>query len=182
MAVTEEARAARMAEAQEARAGRILDAARAVLAANGTSGLTMRAVAGEAGYTAGAVYSYFPSKEALLAALARDELDALAHEMKDGGDLGALNGRAVTALRRVVPLLTAARRGDVPAETERALTGRIIRILRMLDGAAGTDTPSDTLALWAGLVGIALLSWSGRFESLGVSEDDVAAALTARFA
>lgn len=198
----QDARATRKAEAQDARARRILDAARDVLAGTGIQGLTMRAVAGRAGYTAGAVYSYFASKEALLAALAADEMDRAARTLKEtarggggdggtgGADMEALAPVLAAALRRVVPLLTAARRGDVPAETERALTGRIIRILHILDAAAGPGglretgpegNAADTLALWSGLVGLALLAWSGRFESLGVAEEAVAAALAARF-
>lgn len=98
----QDARATRKAEAQDARARRILDAARDVLAGTGIQGLTMRAVAGRAGYTAGAVYSYFASKEALLAALAADEMDRAARTLKetarggggDGGTGGAEIGRA----------------------------------------------------------------------------------------
>ena len=186
-----ETRARRRAEGHEARGRAILEAARAVLSEQGISGLTMRMVAGRAGYTAGAVYSYFSSREALLAALAADELDAAARVLKSAPrDLESLSLPLAEALRRVVPLLAAARRGDVPAETERALTGRIIRILHIFNAATGpggvrasgpAGEAADTLALWSGLVGVALLAWSGRFHSLGVAEEDVIAALAARF-
>jgi len=187
-----EARSRRRAEGQEARAARIGDAARDILTETGISGLTMRAVAARAGYTAGSVYSYFPSKEALLAALAVDEIDGLGKRLRQetAPDLGARARETVGVLRRVVPLLTAARRGDVPPDTERALTGRIIVILRLLDervaegGIRDDDNRSqalDTIGLWSSLVGIALLSGSGRFASLDVTDDDVTEALIARF-
>ncbi|MGD1934735.1 MAG: TetR/AcrR family transcriptional regulator [Candidatus Phaeomarinobacter sp.] len=186
------ARDARKAEGQQVRAARIRDAARDILGEVGITGLTMRAVAARAGYTAGSVYSYFVSKEALLAALAVDEIDQLGRALRQQPD-GSLANRAdacVPVLRRVVPLLTAARRGDVPEDTERALTGRIIVILRLLDqsipggGPRDEDTSAralDTIGLWSALVGIALLSGSGRFASLNVNETDVTQALIARF-
>ena len=81
-ATVQAARAARKAEGQEVRAARIRDAARQLLGEVGLTGLTMRAVAGRAGYTAGSVYSYFVSKEALLAALAVDEIDQLGRALR----------------------------------------------------------------------------------------------------
>lgn len=191
-AAVKAARDARKAEGQQARATRIRDAARDILGEVGITGLTMRAVATRAGYTAGSVYSYFASKEALLASLAVDEIDQLgkAIKLEPESDLAAKARHCVRALRRVVPLLTAARRGDVPPDTERALTGRILVILRQLDesvadgGLRDNDARTqalDTIALWSALVGVAQLSGSGRFSSLEVNEDDVTEALIARF-
>lgn len=185
------ARDTRKAKDHEARAARIRDAAKSLLGETGITGLTMRAVAGRAGYTAGSVYSYFASKEALLASLAVDEMDQVARDVKQmPDDLSARADLCAHSLRRVVPLLMAARRGDVPAETERALTGRIIAVLRLLDSAIGASgghsdderiRAHETIALWSGLVGFALLSGSGRFTSLDVGESDVLDALVARF-
>lgn len=47
----------------------ILDAAGTIVAAEGVDGLTVRAVAQAVGYSAGALYEYFDSKEAILTAL-----------------------------------------------------------------------------------------------------------------
>ena len=55
----------------------ILAAARRVLARVGAKGLTIRAVAAEAGYVPGAVYFYFHSKAAILSELAVSELSGL---------------------------------------------------------------------------------------------------------
>jgi AcrR family transcriptional regulator len=43
--------------------------------ADGLSGLTIARIAEVAGYGAGAVYDYFPTKKAILIAMARPELD-----------------------------------------------------------------------------------------------------------
>lgn len=193
MAVTDAqvARDIRKAQGQESRAAHIRAAASELLDEAGISGLTMRAVAARAGYTAGAVYSYFASKEALLAAIAVDELDQLAKAMRQEDEtLSAQASICTQALGRVGPLLIAAHRGDVPEATERALTGRVISILRQLDrgvgagGARSEDASSqalDTIALWCGLVGLAQLSSSGRLASLEVEDIDVASALVARY-
>ncbi|CDO60187.1 Transcriptional regulator, TetR family [Candidatus Phaeomarinobacter ectocarpi] len=185
------ARDIRKAQGQESRAAHIRAAASELLDEVGISGLTMRAVAARAGYTAGAVYSYFASKEALLAAIALDALDQLAKAMRQEDETLSTQASICTqALDRVGPLLIAAHRGDVPEVTERALTGRIISILRQLDrgvgagGARGDDASSqalDTIALWCGLVGLAQLSSSGRLASLEVEDIDVASALVARY-
>lgn len=185
------ARETRKAQGQESRAAHILTAAADLLDEAGPSNLTMRAVAARAGYTAGAVYSYFASKEALLAAMAVDELDHLAKAMRQAdNDLIAQASVCTRALHRIGPLLIAAHRGDVPETTERALTGRIIAILRQLDrgisagGRRSDDANSqalDTIALWCGLVGLAQLSTSGRLASLEVDAPDVASALIARY-
>lgn len=47
----------------------IIDAAGQIVAASGVEALTIRAVAGKLGYSAGALYEYFDSKEAILHAL-----------------------------------------------------------------------------------------------------------------
>lgn len=190
-ASTKAARDIRKTQGQESRAGHILAAAGDLLDEAGLSNLTMRAVAARAGYTAGAVYSYFASKEALLAAIAVDELDQLAKVMRQEADVLASQASVCTeTLHRVGPLLIAAHRGDVPEITERALTGRIIAILRLLDGCvgAGGDRSNvansqalDTIGLWCGLVGLAQLSNSGRLASLEVDDTDVAKALIARY-
>ena len=61
----------------EARRALVLDAARAVFAEVGLEGASIREIARRAGYTAGALYSYFDSKEAIYAALLQESLDRL---------------------------------------------------------------------------------------------------------
>lgn len=61
----------------EARRALVLDAARAVFAEVGIEGASIREIARRAGYTAGALYSYFDSKEAIYAALLQESLERL---------------------------------------------------------------------------------------------------------
>ena len=55
----------------------ILDAARAVFETEGLQGASMRAIAKAAGYTPGAIYAYFPSKEHIYAAALGESLARL---------------------------------------------------------------------------------------------------------
>lgn len=57
--------------------GLILDAARRVFEAEGLEGASIRAIAKQAGYTAGAIYFHFASKEAIYGALLEESLDRL---------------------------------------------------------------------------------------------------------
>jgi AcrR family transcriptional regulator len=55
----------------------VLDAARSVFETEGLDGASVREIAKKAGYTPGAIYSYFPSKEAIYAALLGESLERL---------------------------------------------------------------------------------------------------------
>ena len=62
---------------QQTRRALVLDAARALFDEAGLAGFNMRDVARRAGYTPGALYAYFDSKEALLSGLLSATLDRL---------------------------------------------------------------------------------------------------------
>ena len=68
----------------------VLTAAQRVFGEAGLEGATMRAIAQAAGYTAGAVYSYYPTKEAIYADILAHSLaalrQALATAMAGAGD------------------------------------------------------------------------------------------------
>ena len=55
----------------------VLDAARAVFQQHGLAGANMREIARRAGYTPGAIYSYFDSKESIYGALLAESLERL---------------------------------------------------------------------------------------------------------
>src|SRR5215207_6353977 len=55
----------------------MLDAARSVFERLGIDGASIREIAREAGYTAGAIYSYFENKEAIYGALLAECLERL---------------------------------------------------------------------------------------------------------
>lgn len=59
----------------------VLDAARSVFADKGVEGASIREIARRAGYTPGAIYSYFESKEAIYAALLAESLERLNAEV-----------------------------------------------------------------------------------------------------
>ncbi len=61
----------------DSRRAMVLDAALAVFTEQGVDGINIRDIAKRAGYTAGAIYSYFDSKEAIYAALLEESLQRL---------------------------------------------------------------------------------------------------------
>jgi AcrR family transcriptional regulator len=61
----------------DARRALVLEAARAVFTESGIEGASIREIAKRAGYTPGAIYSYFESKEAVYASLLEESLDRL---------------------------------------------------------------------------------------------------------
>ncbi len=65
----------------DTRRGLMLDAARSALADLGMDGANIREIAKRAGYTPGALYSYFDSKEAIFGALLAESLERLANAM-----------------------------------------------------------------------------------------------------
>lgn len=67
-------RSERQKAMSDARRAHVLDAARAAFFELGLEGTSVREIAQRAGYTPGAIYSYFPSKEAVYAALLGESL------------------------------------------------------------------------------------------------------------
>jgi AcrR family transcriptional regulator len=61
---------------------KLIDVAHRLVGEEGFEGLTMRRLAALAGCAPMSVYSYFPDKDAILAALAEDALAALAHSIE----------------------------------------------------------------------------------------------------
>ncbi len=98
--VTAGAAARRERNRQEMREA-ILGAARRIVSEQGVDALTMRAVAQEIGYSAPALYEYFPSKEDLYGCLYFEGSGGFAQRMRD--TLAALPRRA-SALERIEAL------------------------------------------------------------------------------
>ncbi|GGR66148.1 TetR/AcrR family transcriptional regulator [Streptomyces roseolus] len=53
------------------------------MAENGTAAVSLRAIAREMGMTAGAIYSYYDTRDALIAALVADVYNSLAHALEE---------------------------------------------------------------------------------------------------
>ncbi len=200
MAVTAARRTRRRAD-RDFKRSRILDAARAVLLRKGMAGATMRDIAAEAGYTPGALYAYYPSKDALLADIAAQILGeagravrrAIAEAPDPAPDPAAVIRAAVAALHdhlggrgrdRALLIAVLADEGGTGGETgadetERQVTGRIITLLRPVVEAleASGLTPGqaavETLALLAQVVGLLVLEGNARLRRLGFTPQRV---------
>lgn len=72
-----EARQQRQQAMNDSRRALVLDAARSVFERLGIEGASIREIARAAGYTPGAIYSYFDNKEAIYGALLAESLDRL---------------------------------------------------------------------------------------------------------
>jgi AcrR family transcriptional regulator len=93
------------AERRDERRGRIARAAREAFADRGFEGAAMADIARSAGMAAGTLYNYYPSKEALLAAVFELEIAGMSAETKAPEDIGgwarsALEGYAVFSRER----------------------------------------------------------------------------------
>ena len=78
----------------EARRSLILDAARAAFFELGLEGASLREIAKRAGYTPGALYSYFASREEIYAALLGESLDRLKHQVDTAATTAAIETAA----------------------------------------------------------------------------------------
>ena len=176
----------------------ILEAARRVSGREGAGALSLRAVAGEAGYAPASVYEYFRNRAELVLALAAEDLAGLARALKeipanrDNGHCG-LAPAAKTALGLLresgaLPAAVATLEGaSVPSEAERLFNGRLITALTEFADAAGRtpktrEDQADVVLAAAAIAGLAVLSRSGRLKTLGLDEDALLARLDARFA
>jgi AcrR family transcriptional regulator len=172
----------------------ILAAARRVCDDGGPEALTIRAVAAEAGYAPGAVYSYFDGIGELAIALTAEELGHLARRMRDAAEKASSPQEALAAAAREALAATA---GNTPhvrlagrllaAETidpdlDRAVTGRVIAVLETLGGPlraatglAGEAAHREILCLAAFLIGLRVLEGSGRLAALGFPSESLLA-------
>lgn len=86
------ARDARQKSMSDARRMLILDAARAAFFDLGLDGTSIREIAQRAGYTPGAIYSYFASKEEVYAALLGESLERLNAQVERARDASGRSG------------------------------------------------------------------------------------------
>ena len=76
------ARAERHVAVNELKRSLIIQAARRAFEADGLDGASVRAIAKAAGYTTGAIYFHFPSKEAIYAEVLREMLERLVGDVQ----------------------------------------------------------------------------------------------------
>lgn len=171
----------------------IIDAARRVAARNGTAGLALRAVAGEAGYAPASVYEYFRNRAELVLALAAEDLSQLARVLREqSGEAGDFAGAARLALAVIhdsgaLGAAAASLEGSkVPPDAERFFNGRLIAALTSLADATGrsraTRGEQADIVLFAALIaGLGIMQRSGRLKALGFEEQELLDRLNARF-
>ena len=141
---------------------RILDVARAALAADPEASLN--AIAKTAGVGAGTLYRHFPSREALVVALYRKEIDALAALapglLAEAPPLEAIRSWCVRVAvfgrikHGVADLLRAALSDEDSQETYRLMVGAMTQLLAagQITGDVRSDAdPEDVLVVLAGL-------------------------------
>jgi AcrR family transcriptional regulator len=184
----------RRADLRDHKRKSILAAARRVCDRGGPEALTIRAVASEAGYVPGAVYSYFAGIDELAIALTAEELGHLARRMREAAEkskspAAALEAAAKEALKatagnaphvRLAGRLMSAE--GLPSDLDRAVTGRVIAVLETLGGPLraatglkGEAAHREILCLAALLIGLRVLEGSGRLGPLGFGAEDLLA-------
>lgn len=168
----------------EARRALILDAARSAFFEHGLDGASIREIAKRAGYTPGAIYSYFASKEEVYAALLGESLERLNAQVvagrgADGGDgAGQLRAAATAffAFYRDNPrdldlgfyLFQGLQPRGLTPQLNEALNRRLRDALQptyealLALGMAPADALAETTALFAHVAGVLLLSHTGR--------------------
>jgi len=181
----------------------ILEAARRVTAREGAGELSLRAVAGEAGYAPASVYEYFRNRAELVLALAAEDMGSLARALREGaagreipgaqpGAPGTLASAAKTALDSMrssgaLPAAVATLEGgDAPPEAERLFNGKLIAALTAFAEAAGRnpktrEEQADVVLAAAAITGLAVLARANRLKTLGLDEEALLERLDKRF-
>lgn len=165
----------------------VLAAARVVFERVGLAGTTMRAIAEAAGYAPGAVYAYFPTKEAILGELLVQSLSDLNQVIKvaaarQAGKPDACLAAAAMALydyyqanraKRELGLVLVQGGATLTPELERLINGRLIAVLQQIAGAiraatgiAPAEAEGEAVALFAEVAGVLLLEATERLQML----------------
>jgi AcrR family transcriptional regulator len=184
-------RALRETAINEARRMLILDAARSAFLELGLDGASLREIAKRAGYTPGAIYSYFSSREDIYAALLGESLERL-KQCVDGAAAGdgspvpdtpvaasaVLRARALAffIFYRDNPqdmdlgfyLFNGARPRGLTPELNQQLNGQLLATLRPMQemlaalGLPAVEAEAETTAIFAHAVGLLMLNNTGR--------------------
>lgn len=172
----------------DTRRAHVLDAARRVFAEKGIEGASIREIAREAGYTAGALYSYFDSKEAIYAALLAESLDRLQVEVAAARAAKGQPARALVACAQAwfgfyannprdldlgFYLVNGLAPHGLTQALDRTLNERLLAALRPCEqaledlGLPPDDAARENAALFAHGIGLLLLKHTGRIRLFG---------------
>lgn len=189
---------ARQAAVSSMKQSLILDAARAIFEAEGIEGASIRAIAKRAGYTPGAIYFHFASKEDIYAALLDQSLDRAVAAVHDDFPVDAAPvGRMRAAGQRIFAFYAdnpgeldlgfyLFRGGMKPhglgRERDRALNAKFLQALQpfkaaLIDlGYPDAHADAETAAFFAHVSGLLLLQQTARMR---LFETDAAKQITA---
>lgn len=167
---------------------RIVAAAEKIFLAQGIEGASLRAIAREAGYTPGALYAYYASKEELYAEILRRSLDRLQAAVRQGAKgkpdkalAGAMRGfwRYYRDHPEDLSLSMYVQRGLAPKgltpKLDRELNERLAAALEVIreqlaaldPGLSRARLDHHTRTLLSAVMGVLLLAHTGRLKKLG---------------
>ncbi len=133
----------------EARKESILDSALKVFARRGIQFATMAEIAEEAGISAGAIYRYFPGKEALIDACFSENTEQITSEWHR--EVEAAEGNPLDALFNIARTSVAHLYGDGAEDRTRVMAERILDGSRMDDEKWRADASRERDAIAHGL-------------------------------
>lgn len=172
----------------DSRRALVLDAARAVFERLGIEGASIREIARQAGYTPGAIYSYFESKESIYGALLAESLERLNAAVDAAGQTGDRPADVLEAkagawfgffaanprdLDLGFYLVQGMRPRGLTAELNYQLNDRLHDALRPCEvalqamGLGAEEALRENTALFAHGVGLLLLQHTGRIRMFG---------------
>ncbi len=182
----------RQAAMSDSRRALVLEAARSVFAEKGVEGASIREIAKRAGYTPGAIYSYFDSKEAIYAALLAESLERLNQIVSTAKAAGSGAAATLAAKARAwfdfyarnprdldlgFYLVQGLAPRGLTSELNQQLNGRLHDALRPCEqalqamGLAAEAALRENTALFAHGVGLLLLQHTGRIRMFGQSPE-----------
>ncbi|MEO7885507.1 MAG: TetR/AcrR family transcriptional regulator [Polaromonas sp.] len=183
-----EAKLHRQKAQSDLRRGLMLDAARRVFERLGIEGGSIREIAKEAGYTAGAIYSYFENKEAIYGALLAETLERLHATVAAAGTANQAPADRLEAkasawfgffadsprdLDLGFYLVQGMRPRGLTTELNHQLNDRLLDALRPCEtalqsmGLNADDALRENTALFAHGMGLLLLKHTGRIRMFG---------------
>ncbi|MDQ0040564.1 TetR/AcrR family transcriptional regulator [Variovorax boronicumulans] len=176
----------------DARRALVLDAARTVFSEAGIEGASIREIAKKAGYTPGAIYSYFESKEAIYAALLDESLLRLQAAVAEAKEFKSWPDKTLAAKAQAwfdfyaanprdldlgFYLVHGMRPRGLTSELDHELNDRLYDALRPCEDALlamGLDDAlalQENTALFAHGVGLLLMQHTGRIRMFRQSAD-----------
>ncbi|HEX6981043.1 MAG TPA: TetR/AcrR family transcriptional regulator [Alphaproteobacteria bacterium] len=171
----------------------ILNAAREIFASQGLEGATLRAIAQAAGYTPGAVYAYYPTKEAIYADILAGSLLALRIAVEAAGTAASSDEMRVRRMIRAFfdyyrahpqeldlgfYLFQGLRPRGLTPDLDRMLNSRLIAVLLKIRHAlvrlgrlTSEAAHRETVATMCHIAGVLLMANTGRLKTLDSSPE-----------